>query len=111
MNLKKYFIFTVVFMFLSNQKRLSNKQKKIVNLAFSTNNNGIKLLYISLFSLLENSNNNTIYNIYIQVKNNFEKELKVLLHNLEKTYFNCFLHFEKRIYKCISKSFRYFYIL
>ena len=93
MDLKKYFIFIIVCMLLSKQKRLSNKQKKIVNLAFATNNNGVKLLYISLFSLLENSNNNTIYNIYIQVKNNFEKELKVLLHNLEKIYFNCFLHF------------------
>ena len=88
----KIFVLIICILF-SDTKKLLNKQKKIVNLAFGINNNSIDLLYIALFSLLENSDNNTIYNIYIQHKNSFLESSKKFLCNLERKFFNCFIHF------------------
>ena len=92
MNIKclTFIIFCFIF---SNQQKIINKQKKIVNLAFAINNKFVNLLFISLYSLLENSDNNTIYNIFIQVKNNIVKEREKSIYNLEKKFFNCFIHF------------------
>ena len=82
----------IIFFLLSNTKRLINKQKKIINIAFPVNNNYINLIYISLVSLLENSDKYTIYNIYIQIGGHFTKSNAELLSNLEKIYFNCFIY-------------------
>ena len=74
-------------------KKLSNKQKKIINLAFSTNNKYIEFLFTSLYSLLENSNINTVYFIFIQIGEEFEENNKKLINGLEKLYMNCFIYF------------------
>ena len=92
MDLKFNFIFILCLLF-SIHKKLDNKQKKIINLAFALDNKYINYLHISLISLFENSNNNTIYNIYIQVGNKFDDKNKELFYNLEKIYFNCFIIF------------------
>ena len=81
-----------IFFLLCNTKRIINKQKKIINIAFPVNNNYINLIYISLVSLLENSDKYTIYNIYIQIGGNFKKSNAELLSDLEKIYFNCFIY-------------------
>jgi len=93
MNINFYhvLIFILVFQF-GESKRLSNKQKKFVNIAFSVNNKYINFLYISLISLLENSDKNTIYNIYIQVGEFFDKNNSQKLIDIEKHYFNCFIN-------------------
>ena len=85
------FIFILIFQF-GEPKRLSNKQKKYINIAFPVNNKYINFLYISLISLLENSDKNTVYNIYIQVGERFDKNNAKLLYNIEKHYFNCFIN-------------------
>ena len=92
MILKIYIFLIIIFLTGKEAKRFSNKQKKIINIAFPINNKFIKFLYIALISLLENSNQNTIYNIYIQVSLQFHEEKSQLLFNLEKIYFNCFIH-------------------
>ena len=106
----KYLIIICLLLF-SNPTKLSNKQKKVVNLGFSTNNKEIDLLYISLFSLLENSGKNTIYHIYIQIKKNVEQVRIDLIYSLEQKYFNCFIHiiemkneFKKAFRNCLDVS-------
>ena len=74
-------------------KKLSNNQKKIINLAFPVNNKYVNYLYTALVSLFENSNNNTIYKVHIQISDKFEINNKDLLYDLEKLYFNCFIIF------------------
>ena len=94
MDLKFYYIFLICITFC-NQIRLLNKQKKIINVVFAVTNKPIFIdfLLTAITSLLVNSNNNTIYNIYIQTDNLFKKENMKLISNLEKIYFNCFIHF------------------
>jgi hypothetical protein len=92
MHIKLYhiFIFILIFQF-GETKRLSNKQKKYINIAFPVNNKYINFLYISLISLLENSDKNTIFNIYIQIGEMFDKNNEQLLYDIEKYYFNCLI--------------------
>ena len=93
MYIKLYYIFIFILVFqFGETKRLSNKQKKYINIAFPVNNKYINFLYISLISLLENSDKNTIYNIYIQVGEMFDKNNEQLLYDIEKYYFNCFIN-------------------
>jgi len=93
MHLKLYCILIFILVFqIEETKRLSNKQKKYINVAFPVNNKYINFLYISLISLLENSNKNTIYNVYIQVGEFFDKNNEKKLYEIEKHYFNCFIN-------------------
>ena len=92
MDLKFNLILTICLLFCIT-KRLSNNQKKIINLAFPINNRYINYLYTALVSLFENSNNNTIYKVHIQISDTFEINNKNLLYDLEKIYFNCFIIF------------------
>ena len=74
-------------------KRLSNKQKKIINISFSLNNKYINEFYTSLYSLLENSHKNTMFHIYIQIGSSFDNNNKEMIKKFETIYFNCFFHF------------------
>lgn len=85
-------ILIIILLLFSHTKRLINKQKKIINIAFPVNNKYVNLIYIALVSLLENSDNNTIYNIYVQRGELFKKSNSKLLRNLEKIYFNCIIN-------------------
>ena len=71
---------------------LFKQTEKKINLAFSVNNRYINFLYIALVSLLENSSKNTVYNIFIQIGYDFSKKNINLIIQLEKIYFNCFIH-------------------
>ena len=83
----------IISLFTIESKKITNKQKKVINLAFSVTNKYISFLYISLVSLLDNSHNNTVYNIVIQYGcDNLNSENKELIINLEKIYFNCFIN-------------------
>ena len=89
----KYYLIIRFFLFYAESKRLLNKQKKIINVAFPVNNKYINFLYIALVSLLENSDNHSIYNIVIQFgDNDLNKKNSKLILNLENIYFNCFIH-------------------
>ena len=92
MNLEHLYILFLCFLF-SFSKRLSNKQKTIINIAFSLNNKYINYFYTSLYSLLENSDKNTIYHIYVQIGTFFDNNYKEKIKKFEKIYFNCFIHF------------------
>ena len=93
MHIKLYHILIFILVFqIRETKRLSNKQKKYINIAFPVNNKYINFLYISLISLLENSDKNTVYNIYIQVGEMFDKNNMQQLYDIEKHYFNCFIN-------------------
>ena len=93
MALKIYSILNIILFFLSsNAKRLTTKQKKIINIDYPVNNKYINFIYISLVSLLENADKNSMYHIYIQAAGNFQIDKAQLLYDLEKLYFNCFIH-------------------
>jgi lipopolysaccharide biosynthesis glycosyltransferase len=92
MNLKYFYILFLCPLFCF-PKRISNKQKKIINIAFSLNNKYINYFYTSLYSLLENSHKNTIYKIYIQIGSSFHNNYKEIIKKFETIYFNCFIQF------------------
>lgn len=92
MNLEYIFILFLCFLFCF-PKRLSNKQKKEINIAISLNNKYINYFYTALYSLLENSHNNTIYNIYVQTGSLFNENYKEMIKKFETIYFNCFIYF------------------
>ena len=91
---KFYHVLTLIIfvIYINEIQCFLNKQKKIINLAFPVNNKYINFLYIALVSLLENSNKHTIYNIFIQIGNDCSKKNLKLIIQLEKIYFNCFIH-------------------
>ena len=91
MNLKICYHLLLCFIFIS-AKKLFNKHKNRINLSFAINNKYIDILLIPLVSLFENSSINSIYHIYILVGKDFEENNSQLLYNLEKIYFNCFIH-------------------
>ena len=95
MNFKLILLLAIIsiFLFQIESKRLLYKLKKTINIALPVTNKYINFLYISLVSLLENSDRNTIYNIIIQYGNsNLNIENSKLILELEKIYFNCFIH-------------------
>ena len=91
MNLKLCIYFLLCFLLMS-QKKLFNKQKRTVNISFAIINKFIHNIFIPLSSLLKNSDRDTIYQIYFLVEENFDQKNSELLYNLEKIYFNCFIH-------------------
>ena len=91
MNLKKCYYIIIGFLLISS-KKLFNKQKKRINISFAINNNYTDLLLIPLVSLFENDNKNSIYHIYILIGEKFEQKNLRLFYNLEKIFFNCFIH-------------------
>ena len=92
MNLEYFCILFLCFLFCF-PKRIFNKQKKEINIAYSLNNNYINHFYTSLYSLLENSHKNTIYHIYVQIGSSFDENNKQMIKKFETIYFNCFIHF------------------
>ena len=89
MALKIYSILNIILFFLSsNAKRLTTKQKKIINIDYPVNNKYINFIYISLVSLLENANKNSMYHIYIQAAGNFQIDKAQLLYDLENYSYN-----------------------
>ncbi len=74
------------------QTRLLNKQKKRINVVFAINNKYIDNIISCLFSLYEHSDKNSIYDIYVQVNDKFESKNIRLIYELEKKFFNCFIH-------------------
>jgi len=92
MNLEYFCILLLCFLFCFS-KRISNKQKKEINIAYSLNNQYINYFYTSLYSLLENSHKNTIFHIYVQIGSSFDDNNKQMIKKFETKYFNCFIHF------------------
>ena len=90
MNLKIYIHF--LFFLLISPIKIFQKQKKIINISFAIDNKYTNTLLVPLVSLLKNSDNNSIYHIYILVGETFNEKNSKLLYNLEKVYFNCFIH-------------------
>jgi len=88
----KICLFLLISISFIDSKRLSSKQKKIINISFSISNNYTENVLVPLISLFENSDNNTIYKVHILVGQNFTKENYHLLYNLETIYFNCFIN-------------------
>jgi len=92
MNFNKKYIYLLLSFLIISTKKLCNKQKKTINLSFSINNRFIDKLFVPLISLFNNSDYNTIYNIYILVGDNFNQNDLKILFNIEKIYFNFFIH-------------------
>jgi len=88
----KICLFLLISISFIDSKRLSSKQKKIINISFSISNNYTENVLVPLISLFENSDNNTIYKVHILVGQNFTKENYHLLYKLETIYFNCFIN-------------------
>ena len=91
----KFYYILLICILLCDSKKIANKYKKSVNLAFSVNNKKkyIDFLLTALVSLLDNSSKNTIYNIYIQINHDFFEIAKSKITKLEEIFFNCFIHF------------------
>ena len=90
MNLKIYIHF--LFFLLITPIKILHKQKNIINISFAIDNKYTHTLLVPLVSLLKNSDNNSIYHIYILVGETFKQENYKLICDLEKVYFNCFIH-------------------
>lgn len=94
MNLKIILFYFIYLLILACSKKLTKKQKKIINISFAINNNYTYKFLIPVISLCENGNKDIIYHIHILVGENFEQKNIQFLSGLEKIYFNCFLHFK-----------------
>lgn len=106
MNIKK-FIYLLLLFSLFFAKKISKKQKQIINISFAINNKYTYNILIPLISLCENGNKDTIYYIYILVGENFEQKNIQFISGLEKIYFNCFIHFKNlgKDFQNVYKSF------
>ena len=85
----------VICFLLISPIKIKNKRKKVINISFAINNNYTNLLLVPLISLFQNSHINNIYNIYILVGEEFTQTNYQFLYNLEKIYFNFFIHILK----------------
>ncbi len=89
---KMIYLFFILISSCIIQTRLLNKQKKRINVVFAINNKYIDNIISCLFSLYEHSDKNSIYDIYVQVNDKFESKNIRLIYELEKKFFNCFIH-------------------
>lgn len=92
MNFKICIYFLLFLLFLISPKKISNKQKKIINISFTINDQYMHDFFIPLVSLLKNSDKNTVYHIYILVGEYFPPKKYKTIYNLEKIYLNCFIY-------------------
>ena len=75
MSVNNYLWIILCYLLLISSQKLLKKQKNLINLSFTINNNYTEKLLIPLISTLENSANNTIYHIFILVGEDFEKKM------------------------------------
>ena len=61
-------------------------ERNIIPVIYACDNNIIKYLYVSLFSLLENKNENTLYKIYFLISNDVTDKSKKLIEKICNKY-------------------------
>lgn len=67
--------------------------KNIIPIAFSTDNNYVIPLTVTIYSMLENADENTHYNIFVLTDNQLTNESKKTILLLDECYNNCSLEF------------------